>query len=593
MSSWPCASAASRRASSASSSRSSTGGPSSCPIGRVTSADGDAVVLGTGTVNLRRFDTRPGETLVLAELLDRKVTIVDTGAQATVLDAAMEQGRNRDWHLTRVAVQVAGKGIRRREPLRQLKWEEVEGLSLPEDSQGAANMLAAFEKLRPPTSPTSCTTCRASAATRSPPPSTTSGSPTSSRSCPRTTRSRSSPGSRRSAPPTSSRRWARTTPPTCSPSCPPPTPSGCSSSWSPTRPRPYAGCSSYAEDTAGGLMTSEPVILPPNATVAEALARVRDPDLTPALAARSTSAGRRPRRRPGAILGIAHIQRLLREPPSTLVGSASSTPTSTRCRPDSPLRTVTAHLATYNLVAVTGRRRGRPAARRGHASTTCSTTCCPRTGASSATQDGTAARWRVSRSCVARAARRRGPAAAAAARAPLPDYDPETFGRLSERVARFLGTWRFIGYMSFFIVGLDRLQHRAGHPPHFDQCGNKFTLLTLLLSLQASYAAPLILLAQNRQADRDRVQFDEDRALQRALVADTEYLTREIAVDPHRARRGRDPRLHPRRAAAHARGAGRAPRRGRRARVGVGPYGATVWPTGAGSPRPRRPRCSG
>jgi uncharacterized membrane protein len=66
-------------------------------------------------------------------------------------------------------------------------------------------------------------------------------------------------------------------------------------------------------------------------------------------------------------------------------------------------------------------------------------------------------------------------------------------------------------------------------PWRFDSYSNKFTLLTLLLSLQASYAAPLILLAQNRQADRDRVQYDQDRALSERAVADTEYLTREIA----------------------------------------------------------------
>ena len=112
----------------------------------------------------------------------------------------------------------------------------------------------------------------------------------------------------------------------------------------------------------------------------------------------------------------------------------------------------------------------------------------------------------------------------------LPTYDAEAFGRMSERVARFLGTWRFIGYMSLFIalwilwniVGPGKLT--------FDTYGNKFTLLTLLLSLQASYAAPLILLAQNRQADRDRVQYEQDRALSERSVADTEYLAREVAA---------------------------------------------------------------
>ena len=112
----------------------------------------------------------------------------------------------------------------------------------------------------------------------------------------------------------------------------------------------------------------------------------------------------------------------------------------------------------------------------------------------------------------------------------LPRYDAETFGKISERVARFLGTWRFIGYMSAFIAGW--IVWNIVVPAHlrFDTYGNKFTLLTLLLSLQASYAAPLILLAQNRQADRDRVQYDQDRALSERVVADAEYLAREIAA---------------------------------------------------------------
>jgi uncharacterized membrane protein len=111
----------------------------------------------------------------------------------------------------------------------------------------------------------------------------------------------------------------------------------------------------------------------------------------------------------------------------------------------------------------------------------------------------------------------------------LPTYNPDSMGRVSERVARFLGTWRFIGYMTLFI-GVWLLWNLYGpHGTHFDPKNKNFTLLTLLLSLQASYAAPLILLAQNRQADRDRVQYDSDRALSERAVADTEYLARELA----------------------------------------------------------------
>jgi uncharacterized membrane protein len=109
-----------------------------------------------------------------------------------------------------------------------------------------------------------------------------------------------------------------------------------------------------------------------------------------------------------------------------------------------------------------------------------------------------------------------------------PRYDPETFGRLSERVARFLGTWRFIGYMTLFVSTW--LLWNTVVPPHLRFDPYPFIFLTLMLSLQASYAAPLILLAQNRQADRDRVQYEQDRAQTERSIADTEYLTRELAA---------------------------------------------------------------
>jgi uncharacterized membrane protein len=111
----------------------------------------------------------------------------------------------------------------------------------------------------------------------------------------------------------------------------------------------------------------------------------------------------------------------------------------------------------------------------------------------------------------------------------LPRYDADSLGRISERVARFLGTWRFIGYMSLFIALWLLWNILAPKDLQFDPKRLNFTLLTLLLSLQASYAAPLILLAQNRQADRDRVQYENDRSLSERAVADTEYLAREIA----------------------------------------------------------------
>jgi uncharacterized membrane protein len=108
-----------------------------------------------------------------------------------------------------------------------------------------------------------------------------------------------------------------------------------------------------------------------------------------------------------------------------------------------------------------------------------------------------------------------------------PSYDPEAFGRWSEKFARFLGTARFLVYMTAFVLLWVTWNSLAPDNLKFDHY--PFIFLTLLLSLQASYAAPLILLAQNRQADRDRIQGNEDREREERNIADTEYLTRELA----------------------------------------------------------------
>jgi uncharacterized membrane protein len=112
-------------------------------------------------------------------------------------------------------------------------------------------------------------------------------------------------------------------------------------------------------------------------------------------------------------------------------------------------------------------------------------------------------------------------------RVELPRFDPEAFGRWSEAIARFLGTARFLVYMTVVIVVWISWNTLAPPALRFDPY--TFTFLTLVLSLQASYAAPLILLAQNRQVDRDRLALEEDRRRAAMQKADTEYLAREIA----------------------------------------------------------------
>jgi uncharacterized membrane protein len=109
----------------------------------------------------------------------------------------------------------------------------------------------------------------------------------------------------------------------------------------------------------------------------------------------------------------------------------------------------------------------------------------------------------------------------------MPRYNSEAFGRWAEAIARFMGTAKFLVYMSVVIIAWIGWNTLAPRPWRFDPY--TFTFLTLMLSLQASYAAPLILLAQNRQSDRDRLSMEEDRRRAGLQKADTEYLTRELA----------------------------------------------------------------
>ncbi|MCI1260850.1 MAG: DUF1003 domain-containing protein [Tetrasphaera jenkinsii] len=107
--------------------------------------------------------------------------------------------------------------------------------------------------------------------------------------------------------------------------------------------------------------------------------------------------------------------------------------------------------------------------------------------------------------------------------------DRESFGVLSEKFARFMGTPQFILWMTVFVAAWLLWNTFGPAGLQFDPRSLNYTLLTLILSLQASYAAPLILLAQNRQADRDRVALEQDRGRDERNLADTEFLTREVA----------------------------------------------------------------
>jgi uncharacterized membrane protein len=111
-----------------------------------------------------------------------------------------------------------------------------------------------------------------------------------------------------------------------------------------------------------------------------------------------------------------------------------------------------------------------------------------------------------------------------------PGHSNDRFGRLTESIARGMGTPWFLLGLSVFAVAWLIFNSLAPEAWRFDSAALGFTALTLILSLQASYAAPMILLAQNRQDDRDRVQFEQDRQRAERNLADTEYLAREVVA---------------------------------------------------------------
>ena len=108
--------------------------------------------------------------------------------------------------------------------------------------------------------------------------------------------------------------------------------------------------------------------------------------------------------------------------------------------------------------------------------------------------------------------------------------EQDAFGKISEGIARFMGTPRFLLYMTIFCLVWLGFNTWGPESLRFDSAALGFTALTLMLSLQASYSAPLILLAQNRQTDRDRVSAEQDRQRGERNLADTEYLAREMAA---------------------------------------------------------------
>ncbi|WP_045740101.1 MULTISPECIES: CBS domain-containing protein [Actinoplanes] len=326
------------------------------PIGRVTSMDAESVVLSTGTLNLRRFEKRPNELLVLEDLLDRRVTVTPEHGDgpeqgATVVDVGMELSRNTEWQITRVAVRGHTGRLARRGHVFQAEYDRVRGLVGPTDTQGTSSLLALLDQMRPADManvlqdlPDARRNEVAAALSDRKLADVLEELPEHDQVeiLARLDRERAADVLERMDPDDAADLLAE---------LPKAEQAVLLDLMEPEEAAPVRQLMDYQPGTAGSVMTSEPVILTPDTTVAEALARIREPELSAVVAAQVFVA-RAPAATPtGKYLGMVHFQRLLREPPSSIVGGLVDDGIE-------PLRTgaglleITRRMATYDLVAM-------------------------------------------------------------------------------------------------------------------------------------------------------------------------------------------------------------------------------------------------
>jgi Mg/Co/Ni transporter MgtE len=319
------------------------------PIGRVTSFDPESVVLSTGTLNLRRFEKRPNELLVLQELLDRRVEVDDR--PAAVVDLAMELSRGGEWLVSRVAVREQTGRLARRGHLLQVEFERVRGLFGVPDTQGTANLLAVLDQMRPADMayalqdlPDARRNEIAAALDDERLADVLGELPEHDQVeiLAGLDRERAADILEEMDPDDAADLLAE---------LPRTEQEMLLDLMQPDEADPVRQLMKYRPGTAGSVMTSEPVILTPDATVAEALARIREPQLSPVVAAQVFVA-RAPMATPtGKYLGMVHFQRLLREPPATLLGGIVDNDLHP-LHENTTLTEITRRMATYDMVAM-------------------------------------------------------------------------------------------------------------------------------------------------------------------------------------------------------------------------------------------------
>ncbi|WP_216378309.1 magnesium transporter MgtE N-terminal domain-containing protein [Arcanobacterium phocae] len=318
------------------------------PLTRVTSMENGQVIT-TGLVNMRRFTQRPVETMAVGELLDRQVTVIDSGEPAEIEDLAIEQTRAREWRVTTLYVRM-GRGAKDAGNTLLIPTSAVRGLASRVSSQGATALLAQISGLKAPDVADILRDLpedRLLAVARELSDERLADVLEELGDDDRVAIMESLDVDRAAdvlevMQPDDAADLVNELPVAQA--------EALLERMEPEEARDVRRLMSYSERSAGGLMTTDPIILPPDASVAMALAQARRPELAPALAS-VMFVTRPPHESPtGRYLGVVHLQRALREPPSNMIGGIIDHIET--LSPEDGIGTITRLLATYNLTAL-------------------------------------------------------------------------------------------------------------------------------------------------------------------------------------------------------------------------------------------------
>lgn len=320
------------------------------PITKVTSIDNGHVII-NGLLNMRRFEPRTNEISVLSEMLDRSVTLIETNEKVTVEDIGMELSKTGDWFIEKVHVMRRGVGLRRRGASSTLTWGEISGFTINETNQGVSNLLGTLSNLRAADLASvlhDLTIKRRVEVARALNDERLADVLEEMNEASRVELLAELEGERAAdvleeMDPDDAADLLREVGQEKA--------QALLALMEPEDAEGVQRLMHYEDYSAGGMMTTEPIVLTADSTVAEALSRVRLSEVAPGLASQ-VFVCRQPLETPtGRLMGVVYIQRLLREPPATLLGSILDSDIAPLTA-ETTLSEVSSYLASYNLLAV-------------------------------------------------------------------------------------------------------------------------------------------------------------------------------------------------------------------------------------------------